>query len=84
MFNAFEQPYLEDYIVGPLPLSENSTASPYGFRSTKGSSKINNHDADSDAVEEWMRSEVITPEIDEIVETLLGAKSEKFDIWGIG
>ncbi|GAA5982519.1 hypothetical protein JCM5350_006100 [Sporobolomyces pararoseus] len=83
MFNAFEQPYLEDYIVGPLPLSENSTASPYGFRSTKGSSKINNHDADSDAVEEWMRSEVITPEIDEIVETLLGAKSEKFDIWGI-
>ncbi|GAA5960930.1 hypothetical protein JCM3765_007545 [Sporobolomyces pararoseus] len=83
MFNAFEQPYLEDYLVGPLPLSENSTASPYGFRSTKGSSKINNHDADSDAVEEWMRTEVITPEIDEIVETLLGAKSEKFDIWGI-
>ncbi|GAA5845868.1 hypothetical protein JCM3766R1_004638 [Sporobolomyces carnicolor] len=81
MFNAFDKPYLEDYIVGPLPLGENATYSPYGFRTTQGSSKIHNHDADSEKVEEFVSS--ITSEMDDIIEALLGAKSDAFDIWGI-
>ena len=82
MFNAFDKPDLEDYIVGPLPLGENATYSPYGFRTTQGSSKIHNHDADSEKVEEFVSS--ITSEMDDIIEALLGAKSDAFDIWGIG
>ncbi|GAA5930824.1 uncharacterized protein JCM15063_002470 [Sporobolomyces koalae] len=81
MHNAYEQPYLEDYLVGPLPISENSTYSPYGFRTTKGTSRIRNHDADPDKVSEFVAT--ITGEVDDIVEKLLGAKSDKFDIWGI-
>lgn len=81
MFNTDVHPYLEDWIVGPLPISNDSTAQPYSFRSTKGSSKIRNHDADSDKVEEFVKT--ITEPMDDIVEYLLGAKSESFDIWGI-
>ena len=81
MFNADVQPYLEDWIVGPLPISNASSAHPYSFRSTKESSKIRNHDADSDKVEEFVKT--ITEPMDDIVEYLLGAKSDSFDIWGI-
>ncbi|GAA6059733.1 hypothetical protein JCM10212_000261 [Sporobolomyces blumeae] len=81
MFNAFEKPYLEDYLVGPLPISNSSTYSPYGFRTTKGTSRISNRDADPEKVAEFVAS--ITTEVDDIVEYLLGAPSAKFDIWGI-
>ncbi|GAA6007466.1 hypothetical protein JCM11491_004172 [Sporobolomyces phaffii] len=81
MFNAFEEPYLEDYLVGPLPISKNSTFSPYGFRTTKGTSRIRNHDADAEKVDEFIAK--ITSDVDDIVEKLLGAKSETFAIWGI-
>ncbi|GAA5903080.1 uncharacterized protein JCM6883_002688 [Sporobolomyces salmoneus] len=81
MFNAFEEPYLEDFLVGPLPISTNTTAAPYGFRTTQGTSKIRNHDADADKVDEFVAS--ITSEVDDIVEALLGAKTEAFDLFGI-
>lgn len=81
MFNADVQPYLEDWIVGPLPISNASTAQPYSFRSTKGSSRVRNRDADADKVSEFVKT--ITDPMDDVVEYLLGAKSETFDIWGI-
>lgn len=81
MFGATESAYLEDFLVGPLPLTSNSTYSPYGFRTTKGTSKIRNRDADSDKTEAFVAN--ITSEVDDIVEKLLGAKSESFSIWGI-
>ncbi|BGP20022.1 hypothetical protein JCM10213_000596 [Rhodosporidiobolus nylandii] len=81
LFNAFEEPYVEDYLIGPLPLSENSTAQAYGYRSTKGSSRIRRFDADDDKLNEFYTAAYA--EIDDIVEALLGAPSSDFDCWGI-
>ncbi|GAA5855142.1 hypothetical protein JCM9279_001967 [Rhodotorula babjevae] len=81
MFNAFEEPYLEDYLIGPLPVNENTTASAYSFHTTAGSSRIRNYDADEDLTSEAFLAEA--QKVDDIVEDLLGAKSAEYDIWGI-
>ncbi|BGP31066.1 hypothetical protein JCM10296v2_002830 [Rhodotorula toruloides] len=81
MFNSVEEPYVEDYLVGPLPVSANTTYHPYSFRTTKGTSKVRNYDADSDATYEFTVEAAKT--CDDIVEDLLGAPTESWDIWGI-
>jgi len=36
MFGATETPYAREYMVGPLPITEASTVTPYTFRTTRG------------------------------------------------
>ncbi|KXJ85223.1 copper amine oxidase [Microdochium bolleyi] len=36
MFGATENPYVREYMVGPLPICNTSTVSPYTFRTTRG------------------------------------------------
>lgn len=48
-FYATDEPYSEDFLVGPLPVSNQTVAVPYDYRTTKGSSKIRIYDADGDA-----------------------------------
>ncbi|GJN93983.1 hypothetical protein Rhopal_007046-T1 [Rhodotorula paludigena] len=81
MHNSLEEPYLEDYMVGPLPVSDKTTYSPYGFRTTTGSSRIRNYDADSDRTSPWM--EEVASECDDIITELLGAPTANFSLWGI-
>ncbi|KAK4047619.1 hypothetical protein OIV83_005277 [Microbotryomycetes sp. JL201] len=60
-FQATETPYLEEFIVGPLPVSESTTVRPYTDGHTRGkggSGKQLNFDADGDAVYEWMLTEM--------------------------
>ncbi|KAK4699567.1 hypothetical protein P7C70_g6693, partial [Phenoliferia sp. Uapishka_3] len=71
MFGATLEPYLEDFIVGPLP----------NWATTKGTSKIRNYDADSDITSAFWYEQAA--EVDDIVTDLLGANSSSFDIWGI-
>ncbi|GAA6019560.1 hypothetical protein JCM10207_003744 [Rhodosporidiobolus poonsookiae] len=80
-FGAFEEPYVEDYLVGPLPVSNETTYAPYGFRTSKGSSRIRNYDADQDATYDLQRA--AATEIDDIIQDLLGYPADDFDIWGI-
>ncbi|POY73080.1 hypothetical protein BMF94_3918 [Rhodotorula taiwanensis] len=81
MFSACDEPFVEDYLVGPLPVSENTTATPYSFRTTKGTSRIKNYGADEDKAAELYLETAQT--CDDIVTDLLGAASDTFDIWGI-
>lgn len=74
MFNSVDEPYVEDYLVGPLPVSANTTYHPYSFRTTKGTSKVRNYDADSDATYKFMVDAAKT--CDDIVEDLLGAPTD--------
>lgn len=74
MFNSVEEPFVEDYLVGPLPVSANTTYAPYSFRTTKGTSKVRNYDADSDATYEYMVATAKT--CDDMVEDLLGAPTD--------
>ncbi|GAA5866523.1 hypothetical protein JCM8547_000655 [Rhodosporidiobolus lusitaniae] len=80
-FAATDEPYVEDYLVGPLPVSNETTYSPYGFRTSKRSSRIRNYDADQDKTYEWQRS--IASEISDIVEDLLGKPADEYELWGI-
>lgn len=84
MFGATEQPYVEDYQVGPLP--KPTSYQPLGYTSTKGSSKILNYDADSDALYEFIYS--ITSDVKDIVldlcnGTAVGGEEDTLDVWGI-
>ncbi|KAK8065730.1 Copper amine oxidase [Apiospora hydei] len=47
LFGATEEPYMEAFVVGPLPLSNSTTAQPLSFFSNRQKgSKIRVHDAD--------------------------------------
>jgi hypothetical protein len=81
MFSACDEPFLEDYLVGPLPVSENTTAVPYSFRTTKGTSRITNYDADADKTQDFIVATAQT--CDDIITDLLGAPADSWDIWGI-
>lgn len=62
-------------------MSENTTYAPYSFRSTKGSSRVRNYDADSDKTYELFTS--TAQDVDDIIEALLGAPTDNWDIWGM-
>lgn len=81
MFSACDEPFLEDYLVGPLPVSENTTAVPYSYRTTKGTSRITNYDADADKTQDFIVATAQT--CDDIITDLLGAPADSWDIWGI-
>ncbi|GAA5905162.1 hypothetical protein JCM6882_000397 [Rhodosporidiobolus microsporus] len=80
-FSAFEEPYIEDYLIGPLPVSNETTAVPYHFRTTTGSSRIRNFDADQDLTYDLQRASA--EEANDIVVDLLGKNASEYEIWGI-
>lgn len=50
MFGATEEPYLQDFMIGPVPITNASTVQPYSFRSTRGGdSKVRVFNPDMDA-----------------------------------
>jgi primary-amine oxidase len=54
MFGAFEEPYIENWIVGPLPISESTTAKADDYYITKSTSKMPMRSADDDKVYEFI------------------------------
>ncbi|KAL8276662.1 hypothetical protein RQP46_010930 [Phenoliferia psychrophenolica] len=81
MFGATEEPYLEDFLIGPLPVSNLTTWAPDDWSTTKGTSKIRNYDTDPDLTSAfWYQQAALA---DDIIVDLLGANSSTFDIWGI-
>ncbi|GAA5827592.1 hypothetical protein JCM11251_001748 [Rhodosporidiobolus azoricus] len=80
-FSATEEPYIEDYLIGPLPVSNETTAVPYHFRTTTGSSRIRNFDADQDATYDMQTA--AAEEVNDIVLDLLGKNASSYSLWGI-
>ncbi|KAJ7641294.1 copper amine oxidase [Roridomyces roridus] len=85
-FGASEEPWLQDFIVGPLPITNASTYASLDWATTSGSAKIRNYNADEDSVTEWNYN--VTDTVADIVLDLLngtatGAGDDTFDIWGI-
>ncbi|GAA5979366.1 hypothetical protein JCM11641_005014 [Rhodosporidiobolus odoratus] len=81
LVGATDEPYVEEFLVGPLPVSEETTVSPYSFRTTKGTSKQRRYDAEEDTQYEVYAE--VAAEVDDVIEAILGAPSSEFDIWGI-
>ncbi|KAJ1329863.1 diamine oxidase [Microdochium nivale] len=47
MFGATENPYVREYVIGPLPITNTTTVSPYTFRTTRGGDgKVKIYNAD--------------------------------------
>ncbi|KAJ7159987.1 copper amine oxidase [Mycena crocata] len=85
-FGATEEPWLQDFIVGPLPISNASTYASLDWATTSGSAKIRNYDADEDLTTQWNLD--VTATVADIVLDLLngtatGSDDDDFDIWGI-
>ncbi|KAF7290310.1 Amine oxidase [Mycena chlorophos] len=84
-FGAPEKPYLQDFIVGPLPITNESTYASLDWQTTKGVAKINNNVPDDETTLEWCYN--VTATVADIVLDLLngtatGADDDTFDIWG--
>ncbi|KAJ7661708.1 copper amine oxidase [Mycena rosella] len=85
-FGATDEPYLQDFIVGPLPISNSSTYASLDWATTSGSAKIRNHNADEDLLAQWNLD--VTATVADIVLDLLngtatGSDDDDFDIYGI-
>ncbi|KAJ7078447.1 copper amine oxidase [Mycena belliarum] len=85
-FGATDEPYLQDFIVGPLPISNTSTYASLDWATTSGSAKIRNYNADGDLLTQWNFD--VTATVADIVLDLLngtanGSDDDDFDIWGI-
>ncbi|KAK4051483.1 hypothetical protein OIO90_004697 [Microbotryomycetes sp. JL221] len=83
-FQATDTPYLEEYLIGPLPVSDSTKVQPYTAGHTRGkggSGKQMNFDADSNAVYEWMLSEM--EPLTEVYKGLTGYGPQNMSHWGI-
>ncbi|TGZ78443.1 copper amine oxidase [Ascodesmis nigricans] len=69
---AAEEAYLEDLMVGPLPVSAETTISPFLFAYNKGSNKTPNYSADSREVNKFRAA--IGKSIEDITLDILGTK----------
>ncbi|KDQ60427.1 hypothetical protein JAAARDRAFT_191806 [Jaapia argillacea MUCL 33604] len=86
MFGATDEPYIQDFAVGPLPVSEQTTYSPLNYASTKGIAMQRDYDADQDLTYELMTN--ISTSISDILLDLLNGTAYGYDndtltIWGI-
>jgi hypothetical protein len=71
-FGATEDPYYQDFYVGPIG-SDNMTYTSYDWVTTTGTAKIKNYDADSSRqYEMWFN---LSMEVEDIIQDLLNAVS---------
>ncbi|KFA62426.1 hypothetical protein S40285_06085 [Stachybotrys chlorohalonatus IBT 40285] len=69
-FGATEEPYIQAFVAGPLPVSEETTIAPLDYIYTKGSGRVPNYDADYLAAYDYKNS--VAASIADITQDLLG------------
>ncbi|ODO11062.1 hypothetical protein I350_01664 [Cryptococcus amylolentus CBS 6273] len=86
LFGATEEPYAQDFVVGPLPVSSATTYYPYTYGSHSEDAKIRVYDLDDKT--DFLSD--IAMSMSDIVSDILNATidtaddlAETFDIWGI-
>jgi primary-amine oxidase len=72
-FGATEEPYIQAFVAGPLPVSEETTIAPLDYIYTKGSGRVPNYDADYLAAYDYKNS--VAASIADITQDLLGVVS---------
>ncbi|KAL7416504.1 copper amine oxidase [Mrakia frigida] len=82
MFSACDEPFVQDLIVGPLPVSEETTYSSLDWTTTSGSSKIRNYDADASRTEEF-KIEIFASVEDIMLDLLNGTYGKELSAYGI-
>ena len=72
-FGAAEEAYMENFMVGPIPVSAETTIEPLHFIYNKPSGRMPNHEADSDATQAFQYQ--FTSAIADITQDLIGVVS---------
>ncbi|KAL1876689.1 hypothetical protein Plec18167_005097 [Paecilomyces lecythidis] len=85
-FQATEEPYIQEWMVGPLPISDTSTLQPLNYLYNKGTGTQRVYDADDDALDDFMNK--IGASIADITlalwnGTAMGLDNDTMSIWGI-
>ena len=86
-FRSTEEPYIQDYVVGPLPIVKGvSTIQPLNYPYNKGVGKQRNINADEDTRSDFLAA--IGRSLKDITQDLWGLQAQGFDndtasIWGI-
>lgn len=73
-FQATTEPYLQEYSIGPLPVSNSTKVS-------KLNKSIRNYDADGDAVYEMIQE--YAKEMEDIIKDITTLDLDQIDFWGI-
>ncbi|WWC71351.1 uncharacterized protein I206_105306 [Kwoniella pini CBS 10737] len=86
LFGATEEPYAQDWVVGPIPITNNSVYYPYTFGTHAPDAKIRVYDID----DHYSLFTDTALEMKDVINDLLNATIENdddlgstFDIWGI-
>lgn len=78
---ATDEPYLMEYVVGPLPITEKATYHEASFYTTKGEAKIRSYAADDDLLYDWAMGKVES--MKDVIEELTNQTWDSLDYWGI-
>ncbi|KAJ7199635.1 putative copper amine oxidase [Mycena pura] len=83
-FGATDEPYLQDLIVGPLPISAASTYASLDWQTTSGSAKIRNFNAGSRSSFTFFHWQTVADIVLDLLNgTATGSDDDDFDIFGI-
>ncbi|KAH9915164.1 copper amine oxidase [Epithele typhae] len=85
-FGASEEPWLQEFQVGPLPISNTSTYTSLDWATTKGKAVQRNYNADEDLQYEFFTNVSATVQdilTDLINGTASGTDDDNLDIWGV-
>lgn len=87
-FGATEQPYLQEYSVGPLPVGSDTRIHPLTFIYNKNIPIQRVYDADEEAIDSFIKDFTNDSDVSGLMKRLLGAVYEGEDkgllsVWGI-
>ncbi|PWW73068.1 amine oxidase catalytic domain-containing protein [Tuber magnatum] len=81
-YSATENPYLQEYMVGPIPIVQSVTKiEPLNYLYNKGEGKSPNYSADGGAQRAWLG--LIAANMSDITLDLLGTDYRNSSLWGI-
>ncbi|KAI0030480.1 copper amine oxidase [Vararia minispora EC-137] len=85
-FGTTENPWIQEFQVGPIPITNSSTYASLDWASTKGSAVQRNYIADDALVTEYCYN--VSASVQDIITdlingTAMGGASDDLDIWGI-
>jgi primary-amine oxidase len=72
-FQATEEPYLQEYIIGPLPVSNQTTLAPLNYPFNKGIGKQRIFNADAQAYQQFLAN--ISASVEDILIEMFNAVS---------
>lgn len=75
-FQATEEPYLQEYIIGPLPVSNETTLEPLNYPFNKGVGRQRIYNADAEAYQQYLAD--VSASVEDILIEMFNGVSMSF------